>query len=215
VKSGTSNLRADIQVAAVVLDDPSCADIALWTSAQAGDADAFGRLFQRHSTLIYNYCFRRVGDWAAAEDLVSVVFLEAWRRRGSVRPELGRAWLFGIANNVMRNRLRAYRRHRAALGRLGLPGPEPDFAGETDARLDDERFAKQLIADLERLPRRAQEVLLLCDGVGLSYEEAAFALQTPVGTVRSRLFRARERMRELAGVFGHFESNITTSREAL
>jgi RNA polymerase sigma factor (sigma-70 family) len=199
----------------MIFDDPAFADTALWTSAQAGDAEAFGQLFQRHSTLIYNYCFRRVGDWAAAEDLVSVVFLEAWRRRASVRPELGRAWLFGIANNVMRNRLRAYRRHRAALDRLGLPEPEPDFAGETDARLDDERFAKLLIADLERLPRRAREVLLLCDGVGLSYEEAAFALQTPVGTVRSRLSRARQRMRELADAFGHFESNITTSREAL
>jgi RNA polymerase sigma-70 factor (ECF subfamily) len=198
----------------MVPDDPA-SDIALWTSAQAGDADAFGRLFQRHSTLVYNYCFRRIGDWAAAEDLVSVVFLEAWRRRGSVRPELGRAWLFGIANNVVRNRRRAYRRHRSALDRLGLPEPEPDFAGETDARLDDERFAKQLIADLERLPRRAQEVLLLCDGVGLSYEEAAFALRAPVGTVRSRLSRARRRMRELAGVFGHLESNIATSKEGL
>jgi RNA polymerase sigma-70 factor (ECF subfamily) len=209
-------MRADIEVAAVVTVDPAPADIALWTSAQAGDAEAFGQLFQRHSTLIYNYCFRRVGDWAAAEDLVSVVFLEAWRRRASVRPELGRAWLFGIANNVMRNRLRAYRRHRAALERLGLPEPEPDFAGETDARLDDERFAKQLIAELERLPRRAQEVLLLCDGVGLSYEEAAFALRTPVGTVRSRLFRARQRMRELINVFGHLENSTTpTSREAL
>lgn len=208
-------MRADIEVAAVGFHDLASAEIALWTSARAGDADAFGRLFQRHSTLIYNYCFRRVGDWTAAEDLVSVVFLEAWRRRASVRPEFGRAWLFGIANNVMRNRLRAHRRHRAALDRLGLPEPEPDFAEETDARLDDERFAKQLIAELERLPRRAQEVLLLCDGVGLTYEEAAFALQTPVGTVRSRLFRARQRMRELTGVFGHFDTNITTSREAL
>jgi RNA polymerase sigma factor (sigma-70 family) len=208
-------MRADIEIAAVVFDDPAFADIALWASAQTGDAEAFGQLFQRHSKLIYNYCFRRIGDWAAAEDLVSVVFLEAWRRRANVRPELGRAWLLGIANNVMRNRLRSYRRHRAALDRLEVPAPEPDFAGEADTRLDEERLAKQLIADLERLPRRAREVLLLCDGFGLSYEEAAFALQTPVGTVRSRLFRARQRVRELASVFGHVESNTTTSGEAL
>lgn len=208
-------MRADIEVAPVVSDDSSFADVALWARAQAGDADAFRQLFQRHSTLIYNYCFRRIANWATAEELVSVVFLEAWRRRASVRPELGRAWLFGIANNVVRNRRRAHSRHRAALDRLELPELEPDFAGEADARLDDERFAKQLIADLERLPRRAQEVLLLCDGFDLSYEEAAFALQIPIGTVRSRLFRARQRMRELANASGHIESSNQTSREAL
>ena len=207
-------VRADIEVAPVVSDESAFAGVALWARAQAGDADAFGQLFERHSTLIYNYCFRRIGNWAAAEDLVSVVFLEAWRRRASVRPELGRAWLFGIANNVIRNRRRAYRRHGAALDRLELPEPEPDFAGETDARLDDERFAKQLIADLERLPRQAQEVLLLCDGFDLSYEEAAFALQIPIGTVRSRLFRARQRMRELASASGHIENSHKKSREA-
>ncbi|MCP9487145.1 MAG: hypothetical protein MSC30_14950, partial [Gaiellaceae bacterium MAG52_C11] len=56
-------------------------DAVLWRRARVGDADAFGLLFERHSDAIYNYCFRRIGDWAIAEDLLSVVFLEAWRRR--------------------------------------------------------------------------------------------------------------------------------------
>ena len=61
-------------------------DSVLWSRARAGDPDAFGLLFQRHARAIYNYCFRRVGNWAAAEDLVSIVFLEAWRRRSNHSP---------------------------------------------------------------------------------------------------------------------------------
>src|ERR671937_1925782 len=131
-------MRADIEVAAVAPDDTAFADIALWRSAQAGDAEAFGRLFQRHSTLIYNYCFRRVGDWAIAEDLVSVVFLEAWRRRKTLRdPDKALPWLYGIATNVVRNRRRAQRRYAAALRRVPAAQPEPDFTADALARLDD------------------------------------------------------------------------------
>ena len=52
----------------------------LWSRARSGDSEAFGMLFERHGRTIYNYCFRRVGSWAVAEDLASIVFLEAWRR---------------------------------------------------------------------------------------------------------------------------------------
>ncbi|MGH3144162.1 MAG: RNA polymerase sigma factor, partial [Gaiellales bacterium] len=83
-------------------------DSVLWSRARAGDSDAFGLLFQRHAGAIYNYCFRRVGNWDAAEDLVSIVFLEAWRRRSKPLP-IGKElpWLYGIATNVVRNRRRA------------------------------------------------------------------------------------------------------------
>jgi hypothetical protein len=58
-------------------------DSALWERSRAGDADAFTALFERHARTIYNYCFRRISDWSAAEDLLSIVFLEAWRNRRS------------------------------------------------------------------------------------------------------------------------------------
>ena len=71
------------------------------------DERSLGLLFERHAKLIYNYCFRRVGNWATAEDLVSVVFLEAWRKRGTLLdPEKALPWLYGIATNVVRNRRR-------------------------------------------------------------------------------------------------------------
>ena len=94
----------------------------LWARVRAGDGEALGRLFERHGTAIYNYCFRRVGAWATAEDLVSIVFLEAWRHRGQQLPaDKVLPWLYGIATNVVRNRRRAERRYAAALSRMREP----------------------------------------------------------------------------------------------
>ena len=56
-------------------------DRELWRRAVAGDAEAFGQLFDLHAKAVYNFCFRRLADWAMAEDMTSAVFLEAWRRR--------------------------------------------------------------------------------------------------------------------------------------
>jgi RNA polymerase sigma factor (sigma-70 family) len=179
-------------------------DAELWRLAASGEAAAFGVLFERHGRAVYNFCFRRTADWAAAEDLMSTVFLEAWRRRSEVRLKEGRAlpWLLGVATNVLRNRRRSERRHRAALARLPLER-SPDFAADADGRLDDERRMRATLRAVAKLPRREQEVLALCAWAGLSYEDAAVALGLPVGTVRSRLSRARARVRELAGDSGH------------
>lgn len=191
-------------------------DSTLWERSRAGDADAFTALFELHAKAIYNFCFRRTGEWAAAEDLVSLVFLEAWRRRekelppGKVLP-----WLYGIATNVIRNRRRSERRFRAALARMPVAPPEHDFGDEADERLDDERQMKEALARLASLPRREQDVFVLCAWTGLSYEDAALALEIPVGTVRSRLSRARQHLRELDPSCGHEQSGTPSVEEAL
>jgi RNA polymerase sigma factor (sigma-70 family) len=191
-------------------------DSVLWSRARSGDSEAFGMLFERHGRTIYNFCFRRVGSWAVAEDLVSIVFLEAWRRvdkplpRGKELP-----WLFGIATNVLRNRRRSERRYAAALRRVSQPSSEPSFADESDERIDDEELMGRALALLARLPRREQEVFALCAWSGLGYEDAAIALRIPVGTVRSRLSRARARLRELDPDIGHDEERMQTIKEAI
>ncbi len=191
-------------------------DSILWARSRAGDADAFTALFRRHAKAIYNYCFRRIGDWASAEDALSVVFLEAWRRRDKeLPPEKVLPWLYGIATNVLRNRQRAERRFRAALARVPEPLPQADFSGETDDRLDDERSMQHALVALSQLPRREQDVFVLCAWFELSYEDAALALDLPVGTVRSRLSRARQRLRELDPGCGHEQGRTATVREAL
>ncbi|MEJ3748713.1 RNA polymerase sigma factor [Actinomycetes bacterium KLBMP 9797] len=175
-------------------------DVDLLARAQDGDGEAFGVIFRRHVTAVYNHCFRRLGSWSAAEDAASLVFLETWRRRrdavdvdGSLLP-----WLLGCANNVVRNLNRTARRYDAALFKLPEPHAEPDHADRVAARLDDERRMRALLGDLAALSRAEQDVVALVLMSGLSYAEAAVALGVPVGTVRSRLSRARERLGKAA-----------------
>ena len=173
-------------------------DDELWKRCRGGDRDAFALLFERHAQLIYNYCFRRLGDWAAAEDMLTVVFLEVWRRRDRALPA-GQvvAWLYGVATNVVRNQRRSERRFAAALSRLPREAVEPNLADRADERLESELEMRAALDLLARLPKREQDVFALCAWMELSYEDAAAALGIPVGTVRSRLSRARARLREL------------------
>jgi RNA polymerase sigma-70 factor (ECF subfamily) len=180
-------------------------DRVLWQQAREGHAAAFGVLFERHAGRIYNYCFRRTGDWALAEDLTSTTFLLAWRGRGRapLQAESALPLLYGIATNVLRNQRRSLRRRREAFARLPLErAEEPDFADEGPTRLDDQAEMRELLQLFARLPRREQDVVALCDWSELSYEDAAVALEIPIGTVRSRLARGRRRLRELATVSG-------------
>jgi RNA polymerase sigma factor (sigma-70 family) len=175
---------------------PQVRDVDLLAEAEAGNEAAFGALFRRHAKAVYNHCFRRLGAWDAAEDATSLVFLEAWRNRGDMRPVGGLLlpWLLGVATNVCRNQSRAERRYEAAIYRLPRAVAEPDPAEDVASRLDDERRMKRVLAELALLSEADQDVIALVVMDGLSYGEAAVALGLPVGTVRSRLSRARERL---------------------
>ncbi|MFI7215894.1 RNA polymerase sigma factor [Micromonospora maritima] len=168
----------------------------LWQRARQGEAECFGVLFDRHGGAVRAFCARRTGSIDAADDLVSIVFLEAWRRRGEVELVDGNAlpWLYGIARRTIQHRWRTAVRHRRALERLAPAPAMPDHAEEVAGRLDDERHLARLRAALERLRPPDRDVLLLCVWQGLTYAEAAVALGVPVGTVRSRLSRARSRL---------------------
>src|SRR3712207_2939083 len=97
--------------------------------------ERFAQLFDRHAAELLRYCFRRTADAAAAEDLVSLVFLEAWRRRDRIgSAEEARPWLYGIATNLLRQRWRARRRHAAALARLAVTRSHAEPADEVVAR---------------------------------------------------------------------------------
>lgn len=171
-------------------------DDVLWRRTTRGDPDAFAELFDRHARRVYGFCFRQTGDWALAQDLTSITFLEAWRRRRSVVEE-GKvsAWLLGIAHNSVRHQRRSLRRYRAALSRLPAPPPAPDHADETAARAAAEREARELLQNMRRLPRAQLAALALITWEGLSTAEAAAALGKPEATVRSHLHRARKRLR--------------------
>ncbi|MFE7513046.1 sigma-70 family RNA polymerase sigma factor [Streptomyces sp. NPDC057540] len=167
---------------------------------RAGDPAALGEAYDEHARVLYHYAYRVCGDRAAAEDVVSSVFLEAWRCRGKVHADGGslRPWLLGIATNIMRGAAREARRRDAALARVPERGVVPDFADDVLARMTDGEQIRAARAALGRLKRREREVFTLVVWAGLDYASAGEALGVPVGTVRSRLSRARERLRKLA-----------------
>jgi RNA polymerase sigma-70 factor, ECF subfamily len=178
---------------------------------RAGDHDAFAELFDENARALYCYALRLTGRPADAEDAVSQTFLEAWRLHAAVTPTGGvlRPWLFGIATNVLHNQRRASRRFRTALARLPLPRDTPDIAEQ--AAQEAGRAAELAAARvaLESLHRREREVVAVCVWSGLSYAETAEALGVPIGTVRSRLSRAKARLRRLAEA----QLNKTSFRE--
>ena len=166
---------------------------------RAGDPDAFGLVFDEYARAVYNLGFRLTANWSAAEDVVSLTFLEAWRLRARIDPggESLQPWLLGIAVNVCRNLARASRRHQAALNRIPPPPAVPDFAEDLAGRLDDAVQLRLVAKALAALRRSEREVIALCVWSELDYATAATALGVPVGTVRSRLSRARRRLRKL------------------
>ncbi|MEV6212110.1 RNA polymerase sigma factor [Kitasatospora sp. NPDC051914] len=171
------------------------------TRVRAGDPDAFAELFDSYARTVYNHAFRLTGDWSVAEDVMSATFLEAWRLHGAVEPEGGslRPWLLGVATNLARNHCRSNRRYRAAAAAAAAAVPlVPDHADEVAGRLDDRLRIAVTLRQLGALRRPEREVLLLCLWEGLEYAEAARVLGVPLGTVRSRLSRARTKLRKLA-----------------
>jgi RNA polymerase sigma factor (sigma-70 family) len=189
------------------LDAENQSDSQLWRRVADGDDGAFAVLYERHAKAVYNFCFRRTANWSRAEDLVADVFLVAWRRQAEVviSTESGSTlpWLLGVALNVVRNASRSQRRGDHALARLDARAAEEDFSPDLVLRLGDEQQMKAVLEQVQQLPAQEQDALALCAWAGLGYEEAAVALGVPIGTVRSRLSRARGHLRELLAVSGH------------
>jgi RNA polymerase sigma-70 factor (ECF subfamily) len=169
-------------------------DLELWRRVRDDDPEAFGALFARHGERIHAYALRRTADPGTAEDITAVVFLEAWRQRATT--ELTRPsalpWLYGIAANTIRRWHRTRRRHADALERLAQLPPRSPSLVDTQAEAADE--ARRVLDEVRKLPDRERDVLVLSVWEGLSHADIAEALGTNVGTVKSRLSRARSRL---------------------
>jgi RNA polymerase sigma-70 factor (ECF subfamily) len=166
------------------------------TDADLVDGD-FATLFDRHAVAVHRYLARRVGG-NAAEDLLAQTFLVAFERRADydrAHPD-ARPWLYGIATNLLRRHRRDEVRQYQAWARTGV---DPVLVECPDdrivARLDADAWSGPLAGALAGLRRGDREVLLLFAWGGLSYAEIAQALAIPIGTVRSRLSRARAAVR--------------------
>ncbi|MEU4696674.1 RNA polymerase sigma factor [Nonomuraea dietziae] len=164
------------------------------------DPEQFAGLFDRYIQQIHRYVARRLGT-QAADDIAAETFLAAFRRRASydLTQRLARPWLYGIATTLMARHRRGEERFLRALSRTGVdPLPEPmadAVVGRVAAQEEDRRLAGALAG----LSQGDRDVLLLVAWGDLTYEEVATALGVPIGTVRSRLHRARRKARVALG----------------
>jgi RNA polymerase sigma factor (sigma-70 family) len=166
------------------------------------DAKVFGVIVERHFAAIHRYLARRVGS-DRADDLAAQTFAVAFRRRDSFDEEArsARPWLFGIATNVLRGELRSERRMLAAIARLDRSA-ESGWADEVErslARADAASDVARIAGALAALDAGQRDVLLLVAWGELSQEEVAASLGIPVGTVYSRLARARSNLKQALG----------------
>lgn len=154
--------------------------------------EAFGALFERHFDEIHRYLRRRLP--ADAEELAAEVFVAAFDGRARFRAPAGgsaRPWLYGIASNLLYKRRRREARALRALARWAADPAAVDDPADAGPRIDADRQSAALAAALGRLRPDDRNVLLLFALADLSYDEIANALEIPLGTVRSRLARAR------------------------
>ena len=169
----------------------------------------FEHCFEVNFVFVHRFIARRVGT-ALADDLAAETFATAFRRRHSFDPSLGspRAWLLGIANNLVRGHWRAERRMLALNSRLEAePGPIRQDAGP-EAQVSASWLAPRVARALASLPAEQRDVLLLHAWGGLADDDISVALGLPWGTVRSRLWRARNVLRSrLMGPGADLESS--------
>jgi RNA polymerase sigma-70 factor (ECF subfamily) len=179
-------------------------DPALVERARAGDIAAFEVLVRRYQGWVFTLAVRMLGDRAEAEDMAQEIFLKAYRGlkrfRGASRFS---TWLYAIASHQCLNQLEARRRRPRAGNhsnhiQTGAPTAVDrlsDQAPLADALLERMDRARIVQAELANLTAEHRIILVLRDIQGLSYEEIAQTLQLELGTVRSRLHRARTEMR--------------------
>jgi len=177
-------------------------EMGLISSALAGDLDSFNTLALAYQSLVYNVAFRILGERFSAEDAAQQTFISAFRKLSSFRGGSFRSWLLRIVTNICYDELR--RRKRYPTSRLELqdemgeeieslkwmvdPGELPEDELE---RVD---LARTIQACIDELPLEYRLVVVLVDIQGLAYAEAAKTLGLPLGTVKSRLARARARL---------------------
>lgn len=175
---------------------------------QQGDRDSFAKLMRLHQRQIYNFTYRMLGSAEEAEDLTQDIFIAVFKGIKSFRGEAKfSTWLYRIALNQTRNRIKylarrnffAKRTKRAGLGEdMGLETPEtlPDRGPSPEQWAMTKDLAAQVQECLNQMGHQAQQILLLRDVQGFSYEELSEMLSLKPGTVKSRLHRARNALQQ-------------------
>jgi RNA polymerase sigma-70 factor (ECF subfamily) len=183
------------------MDEP-----ALISEAQNGDLNAFNRLVLEYQSTVYNLAYRIMGENDSAADAAQEAFISAYKNLRHYRGGSFKAWLLRIVTNACYDELRRRKRRPAAsLEALTVVEKGPDAEAEASLVSKDEspedfaerhQLAQQLQACLDRLPEDMRTVVVMSDVMGMEYAEIAANTGTALGTIKSRLSRARARMRD-------------------
>ena len=206
-------------------------EVALIERCLAGDDSAFDDLVQRYQDMVFNLAYRLLGGYDESVDLSQEVFLQVYRKLGTFRRDASlRTWIYRIVINRAKNRQRWWRRRCGEMTAVSLDDMEANpnlgivssCAGTTgltglnslnssngdlvapDKALERKEFGRLLLDAIDELPLGHRTILLLKEVEGLSYDEISTTLDLPLGTVKSRLARARKSLREKLdpGLFG-------------
>lgn len=179
-------------------------EIGLIQCAQKGDLNAFNHLVLTYQDMVYNQAYRIIGERAAADDATQEAFISAYRNINAYRGGSFRGWLLRIVTNACYDELR--RRHRrpsTSLEPLDDSGEEiespawiADNSALPEAETERAELNRAVQHCLQGLPADFRAVVVLVDVQGMDYTEAAAIVGTPLGTIKSRLARARLRMRD-------------------
>ncbi|MGC5173247.1 RNA polymerase sigma factor [Microbacterium sp. DT81.1] len=164
-------------------------EAAEWALVCAGDPAGLAALFDRHEARLFRHACRLLTAREDAKDAVTIAFFELWRKRASVRLVEGSPlpWMLNTVAHCARNLERSRRRYGALIARAPRPDPPRELSGNDESGV---------LAALRRLPHREQSVVVLTVLEGYGERETAQTLGIPVGTVKSRLTRAREKLRD-------------------
>ncbi len=170
------------------------ADILLIKRAQKGDSTAFESLYNQHLKRVYNIAWRMMGSSAEAEDIAQEVMLKAWRALPSFKLSSAfGTWLYRITINACHDELRRRKAKTVSVEQLHEAGRELETEGFED-RSD---TGNSIAWAISRLNEEYRAALVLRDVEGYAYDEIAQILKCPIGTVRSRINRAREQIRNM------------------
>lgn len=171
--------------------------------AREGDLEAFNSLVLTYQTRVYNLAYRILGDEAIAEDTAQTTFLTAYQKLSGFRGGSFIAWLLRIATNQCYDSLRYEKRHPITAlepsndeeDSLESPSWMEDTSGGPEDKFDQAELERAIQNCLKALPADYRTVAVLVDVQGMDYETAAEIIKTPLGTIKSRLARARMRLR--------------------
>lgn len=187
--------------------------------AKQGDQDAFAALMRSYEKPIYNLCLRMVRKAEDAEELTQTTFFKAWRALPGFQEEAGFfTWLYRLASNTCIDFLRRENRRHSTVQTVSLDADEeiatqiPDTRNLPEARALQNERQRSLLRALESLPPEQRDILIRRELDGLSYQEIASLCHLELGTVKSRIARARIQLRQLLLSDGNFFSDSSSNQ---